>query len=94
MIKVLFVCVENSCRSQMAEGFANALGAGVLFAASAGSNASGRVNETAVAVMAALLVWRHRENIRRLAAGTEGFTARVEGGPPKSAMCVKSCKAS
>jgi glycerol-3-phosphate acyltransferase PlsY len=24
-----------------------------------------------VAIMAALLVWRHRENIRRLAAGTE-----------------------
>jgi len=27
-IKVLFVCVENARRSQMAEGFANAFGQG------------------------------------------------------------------
>src|SRR5437016_5611882 len=46
--KVLFVCVENSCRSQMAEGFAKALG---LEAWSAGSKPSGKVNATAVAVM-------------------------------------------
>jgi len=52
MTKVLFVCVENSCRSQMAEGFARALGAGVLEPWSAGSRASGKINETAIAVMA------------------------------------------
>lgn len=46
--RVLFVCVENSCRSQMAEGFARALG---LDAKSAGSNPSGKVNETAIQVM-------------------------------------------
>ena len=46
--RVLFVCVENSCRSQMAEGFARALG---LEAASAGSQPSGRVDESAIAVM-------------------------------------------
>lgn len=34
--KVLFVCVGNSCRSQMAEGFARALGSEILEAASAG----------------------------------------------------------
>lgn len=34
--KVLFVCIGNSCRSQMAEGFARAYGADVLVAASAG----------------------------------------------------------
>ena len=48
-MKVLFVCVENSCRSQIAEGFARLHG---LDAHSAGSKASGKVNETAVAVMA------------------------------------------
>lgn len=49
--RVVFVCVENSCRSQMAEGFARKLGAGVLDAHSAGSRPSGKVNETAVTLM-------------------------------------------
>ena len=49
--RVLFVCVENSCRSQMAEGFARKLGADVLEAVSAGSRPSGKINETAVVVM-------------------------------------------
>ena len=34
--KVLFVCIGNSCRSQMAEAFARAYGSDVLVAASAG----------------------------------------------------------
>jgi len=34
--RVLFVCVGNSCRSQMAEGFARAYGSDVMEAASAG----------------------------------------------------------
>jgi len=34
--KVLFLCVGNSCRSQMAEGFARAYGSDVMEAASAG----------------------------------------------------------
>jgi arsenate reductase len=33
---VLFVCIGNACRSQMAEGFAAAYGSDVLVAASAG----------------------------------------------------------
>ncbi len=49
--KILFVCVENSCRSQMAEGFARLHGAGVVSVFSAGSRPSGTVNETAVALM-------------------------------------------
>lgn len=36
MKKVLFVCVGNACRSQMAEGFARALGSDVMTPASAG----------------------------------------------------------
>jgi arsenate reductase len=36
MQRVLFVCIGNSCRSQMAEGFARAYGGDVLLAASAG----------------------------------------------------------
>lgn len=51
MKKVVFVCVENSCRSQMAEGFARLHAAGRIEAHSAGSKPSGRVNATAVQVM-------------------------------------------
>ena len=34
--RVLFVCIGNSCRSQMAEGFARTYGADVMIAGSAG----------------------------------------------------------
>ena len=49
--KVLFVCVENSNRSQMAEAFARIHGAGKVEAHSSGSRPSGRVNPKAVEAM-------------------------------------------
>lgn len=49
--RVLFVCVENSNRSQMAEAFARIHGAGKVEAYSAGSRPSGRVNPKAVEAM-------------------------------------------
>ncbi|MDE2291523.1 MAG: arsenate reductase ArsC [Elusimicrobia bacterium] len=49
--RVLFVCVENSCRSQMAEGYARALGGDAVEAWSAGSRPSGTVNPKAVEAM-------------------------------------------
>lgn len=49
--KVLFVCVENSCRSQIAEGFARTLGKGVIEAWSAGSKPSGKINSTGIELM-------------------------------------------
>jgi arsenate reductase (thioredoxin) len=49
--RVLFVCVENSNRSQMAEAFARVYGAGAVEAYGAGSRPSGRVNPRAVEVM-------------------------------------------
>jgi protein-tyrosine-phosphatase len=52
MKRVLFVCVENSNRSQMAEAFARMHGAGRVEAHSAGSRPSGRVNPRAVEFMA------------------------------------------
>ncbi|MFM8220524.1 MAG: arsenate reductase ArsC [Planctomycetaceae bacterium] len=52
MKRVLFVCVENSNRSQMAEAFARIHGAGRVEAFSAGSRPSGRVNPKAIAAMA------------------------------------------
>ena len=46
--RMLFVCVENSNRSQMAEAFARMLGGGAVEAYSAGSRPSGVVNPKAV----------------------------------------------
>lgn len=51
MSRVLFVCIENSNRSQMAEAFARLEGEGVLDPFSAGSRPSGVVNPRAVAAM-------------------------------------------
>ena len=51
MKRILFVCVENSNRSQMAEAFARMHGAGKVEAHSAGSRPSGKVNPKAVAAM-------------------------------------------
>ena len=48
---LLFVCIENSNRSQMAEGFARTLGRGRVTAFSAGSRPSGKVNPRAIQFM-------------------------------------------
>jgi protein-tyrosine-phosphatase len=49
--RVLFVCVENANRSQMAEAFARRHGSGKVEAQSAGSRPSGRINPRAVEAM-------------------------------------------
>ena len=49
--KLLFVCVENSNRSQMSEAFAKILGGENVDAFSAGSKPSGVVNPRAIAAM-------------------------------------------
>lgn len=54
MKRVLFVCVENSNRSQMAEAFAHIHGGHQVEALSAGSNPSGQINPKAVRFMAEL----------------------------------------
>ena len=50
MLKVMFLCTGNSCRSQIAEGFARVLGKGRIEAHSAGLMAAG-VHPRAIAVM-------------------------------------------
>jgi arsenate reductase len=49
--KILFVCVENAGRSQMAEAFANHYGKGKLTAQSAGTKLADKVNPTVVEAM-------------------------------------------
>lgn len=51
MKKVLFVCIENSNRSQMAEAFAKIHGNGHVEAYSSGSRPSGKVNPKAIEAM-------------------------------------------
>lgn len=54
MKRVLFVCVENANRSQMAEAFAHLHGGDQVEALSAGSRPSGQINPKAVRFMAEL----------------------------------------
>lgn len=51
MKKVAFICVHNSCRSQMAEGFAKLLGKDIIEVYSAGSSYYPEVKPLAVTVM-------------------------------------------
>lgn len=49
--KLLFVCIENSNRSQMSQAFAKIIGGEAVEAYSAGSKPSGIVNPKAIAAM-------------------------------------------
>jgi protein-tyrosine-phosphatase len=49
--KILFVCIENSNRSQMSEAFARMLGGDSIESYSAGSAPSEKINPKAIAAM-------------------------------------------
>ena len=49
--RILFVCVQNSCRSQIAEAFARMYGDEMIEPYSAGSRPSGKVHPKAIAAM-------------------------------------------
>lgn len=51
MKNILFVCIENSCRSQIAQAYAIMLGGKQLQAYSSGSKPSGVINAKAIASM-------------------------------------------
>lgn len=51
MKNILFVCIENSNRSQMAQAFAIMHGKNLVRAYSAGSKPSGKINPKAIAAM-------------------------------------------
>jgi protein-tyrosine-phosphatase len=87
--RVLFVCVENSNRSQMAEAFARIHGGSEVEAQSAGSRPSGVVNPKAIAAMRELGydLSRHRsKSVAEISSAAE-FDAVVTMG------CGDSCPA-
>ena len=49
--KIVFVCVENARRSQMAQGFAEAFGQGNIEVYSAGSSPSSQIDPLVIEVM-------------------------------------------
>ena len=51
MIKVAFVCVHNSCRSQIAEALGKKLASDVFESHSAGTETKPRINQDAVRLM-------------------------------------------
>ena len=51
MKRIMFICVHNAGRSQMAEAFFNRMAKGKAKAISAGSHPADRINPTAAAVM-------------------------------------------
>lgn len=79
MLKVLFLCTGNSCRSQMAEGWARHLKATDLDAYSAGVETHG-MNLHAIAVMAEVGVdisQQHSKHVAELAAVNFDFVITV-----------------
>ena len=78
--RVLFVCVENSNRSQMAEAFARMQGGDAVEALSAGSRPSGHINPKAVRFMAELGYDLTAHESKSLAEVTGEFDAVVTMG--------------
>ena len=76
MLKVLFVCYGNSCRSQMAEALVNHRGAGKVRAFSAGSNPLGVISQGT------------REVLREKGITLEGHSSKGLQDVPVSEMDV------
>jgi arsenate reductase (thioredoxin) len=70
--RIVFVCVENSNRSQMAQAFARLRGGEQVEAFSAGSRPSGKINPKAIAAMQELgydLAAHHSKSLSDLPGG-------------------------
>jgi arsenate reductase len=83
--RVLFVCVENSNRSQMAEAFARRFGGDGVEALSAGSKPSGTINPKAIRYMGELGIDLAAHRSKSLAEIDGDFDAVVTMG------CGDSC---
>jgi len=77
--KVLFVCTENSCRSQMAEGFLRRHGGGRFDVYSAGAQPT-KLNPTAVEVMQEIgidISGQHSKDVAQFLGQTFQYVIRV-----------------
>jgi protein-tyrosine-phosphatase len=81
-VRLLFVCVENSNRSQMAQAFATMLGGENVEAFSAGSRPSGRINPKAIEAMKEL----GYDLTTQTSKGLDAFT-----GSPVDAAITMGC---
>lgn len=81
--KLLFVCIENSNRSQMSQAFAKMLGGDAVDAYSAGSKPSGIVNPKAIASM--------KELGYDLSIHDSKSLKEVEGFAPFDAVVTMGC---
>ncbi len=83
MKKILFVCIENSCRSQMAEALAFLIAPELLAAVSAGSRPSGWVDPLAIEVMSDLgydMSTHHSKSLREIPAGKYDYVITMGCG--------------
>ena len=63
--KVAFICVHNSCRSQMAEALGKHLAGDVFESYSAGTETKPQINQDAVRLMrkSMVLIWKKTDSI-------------------------------
>jgi protein-tyrosine-phosphatase len=83
MKKIVFVCIENSCRSQMAEALARLVAPDVLEATSAGSRPSGQVNPLAIEAMCELgydLSTHRSKSLSEIPAGKHDYVITMGCG--------------
>lgn len=91
MKRVLFVCVENANRSQMAEAFARMDGDGTIQAFSAGSQPAGKLNPRAVRFMAELGYDLGRHESKSLDSIAPRADVDGNAGPGFDAVITMGC---
>lgn len=90
--KILFVCVGNTCRSQMAEGFARHYGKDALDVRSAGTNAMAAVNSGTIEAMKEIGIDISGHAAKQLTCEMMEWADVVVtlGGLPASSLCPAS----
>lgn len=81
-LKVAFICVHNSCRSQIAEALGKVYGSEVFESYSAGTETKPRINQDAVRIM------KERYNIDMEAAQTSKL---IDDIPPVDVVITMGC---
>jgi len=90
--KILFVCVGNTCRSQMAEGFAGFYGKDAAEVKSAGTSAMGFVNKSTIEAMKEIGIDISGHTSKQLTYEMMEWADVVVtlGCPPASSLCPTS----